>query len=62
MLVDNERGDNDRTGIAQAGIVQTGNASRSTRAPWQHPVLKSLGACDAETGVNSTTDATATFS
>ena len=37
-------------------------APRDTRAPWQQPVLKCMGASEAETGVNSTTDATATFS
>jgi hypothetical protein len=38
------------------------DTSRDTRAPWQQPTLKCLGAQGAETGVNSTTDATVTFS
>ena len=38
-------------------------ASRDARrTPWQQPVLKFVGASDAETGTNSDTDATATFS
>ncbi|HWD27337.1 MAG TPA: hypothetical protein VG387_09235 [Rhizomicrobium sp.] len=35
---------------------------RSVRAPWQQPVLRAMDSASAETGVNSTTDASATFS
>jgi len=37
-------------------------APPGARAPWQQPVLKIVPAEMAETGVNSTTDASVTFS
>ncbi|MEI9997141.1 MAG: hypothetical protein WDM91_21270 [Rhizomicrobium sp.] len=37
-------------------------AKAALRAPWQQPVLRALSTDEAETGVNSTADATATFS
>lgn len=37
-------------------------AKGDSRQPWQRPMLRALSATSAETGVNSTTDANATFS
>ena len=47
--------------IAQTRDTDT-HAARPDRAPWQRPTVSVLDAADSETGVNSTTDATATFS
>jgi hypothetical protein len=45
------------------GMLKTaGTAQPQARSAWQRPIVRQLPVEDSETGVNSTSDATATFS
>ncbi len=53
-------------GVVTAGDEKprsvAGDIQAVARASWQRPAVTKIEAVDAETGVNSTTDATVTFS